>query len=484
MSIDINMIIEYVKYLIEVSVLVGLGMLVYRMYANQSKENKTVKKQAFTDQLTGRGNRYMFQNALDKLIAKKKKFAVCFMDLDGFKQINDTMGHDAGDELLIALSNTFESKLPKNATAYRLGGDEFSIVIENIKTVEDITKLLDNLKKELNEPFDIAGTKISLQYSLGVAIYPEDADNRTDLLKYADDAMYYIKEHGKNGYYFHNKSLKAKLENDTKMQADLKKAFEENQFNFSMQPRINVKDASLLCFEALLYWNHPVLGKLTSDYFIKQADEMALTIKLDQYVLEKVCDKLEELKEKGFKNIEMAVNISNRHVVKKEFIDRLCEILNEHNIQKGEIKLELTGSIEANKVENYKIMFERLRNCGAEIVVNNIEIKYETLALFKDLQIDEIKLSSFYVAESSKLPVEVLENIVALCKNLDYKVILGRIDEDCELANAIKSGADSIQGNLIFKAMDEEFVETFLNEYSNYKNRIENIIIMANKRRK
>lgn len=482
MNIDIGIIASYAKYLIEVSILIGIGMLLYKLYtADKSKENKIVKKQAFTDQLTGRGNRYMFQDALDKLISKNKKFAVCFMDLDGFKQINDTMGHDAGDELLIALSNTFESKLPKNATAYRLGGDEFSIVIENIKTVADITALLDNLKNELNEPFNIAGTNISLQYSLGVAIYPEDADNRTDLLKYADDAMYYIKEHGKNGYYFHNKSLRAKLENDTKMQTDLKKAFSEGEFNFSMQPRINVKDTSALCFEALLYWNHPVLGKLTSDYFIKQADEIALTIKLDQYVLEKVCEKLDELKKKGFKNIQMAVNISNRHVVKKEFIDKLCEILNEHNIQKGEIKLELTGSIEPSRIENYKIMFERLRNSGAEIVINNIEVKYETLALFKDLQIDEIKLSSVYVSESSKLPVEVLKNIVSLCKNLDYKVILGKIDEDCELENAIKSGADSIQGNLIFKSMDEDLVEAFLNEYSNYKNRIENIIINAGK---
>ena len=181
-------------YLIEVTILVVIGMLSYKLFElDKNKENKIVKKQALTDQLTGRGNRYMFQQVLDKLISKKKKFAVCFMDLDGFKQINDTMGHDAGDELLIALSNTFESKLPKNATAYRLGGDEFSIVIEGIKTVADITELLDNLKKELNVPLNIDGTSISLQYSLGVSIFPEDADNRTDLLKYADDAMYYIK---------------------------------------------------------------------------------------------------------------------------------------------------------------------------------------------------------------------------------------------------------------------------------------------------
>ena len=480
LNIDANLIYTYLVYLLEVSALIIIGMLVYKLFEfDKNKENKIVKKQALTDQLTGRGNRYMFQAVLDKLIAKKKKFAVCFMDLDGFKQINDTMGHDAGDELLVALSNTFESKLPKNATAYRLGGDEFSIIIEDIKTVADITTLLDNLKEELNVPFTIENTNITLQYSLGVAIYPEDADNRQDLLTYADDAMYYIKEHGKNGYYFHNKSLKAKLENDTKMQADLKKAFENNEFNFSMQPRIDTKDINKICFEALLYWSHPVLGKLTSEYFIKQADEIALTIKLDQYILDKVCTKLEDLKQKGFKNIQMAVNISNRHMVKKEFIDKLCDILNKHNIEKGEIVIELTDTIEVSKIENYKVMFERLKTSGAEIVVNNLEVKYESLALFQDLQIDAIKLSSIYVAENSKFSVDILENIVKVCKNLNYNVIIGRIDEECELENSIRSGADSIQGNLIFKSMDEELVETFLNEYGNYKNRIEKIIINA-----
>lgn len=478
MNINPSDITTFIMYLIETSTLIIIGMLSYKLFElDKNKENKIVKKQALTDQLTGRGNRYMFQQVLDKLISKKKKFAVCFMDLDGFKQINDTMGHDAGDELLVSLSNTFESKLPKNATAYRLGGDEFSIVIEDIKTVADITALLDNLKAELNEPFNIDGTSISLQYSLGVAIFPEDADNRQDLLKYADDAMYYIKEHGKNGYYFHNKSLKAKLENDTKMQADLKKAFINNEFGFSMQPRINVKDISNICFEALLYWKHPVLGKLTSDYFIKQADEIALTIKLDQYILEKVCNKLNELKEKGFKNIKMAVNISNRHMVKKEFVDKLCEILNQNNIEKGEIQIELTDTIDIGKIENYKVMFERLKESGASIIVNNVEIKYDAISTFKELQIDEIKLASTYVSETSKLPVEILENIVKLCKSLDYKVTIGKIDEECELENAIKSGTDNIQGNLIFKAMEGELIETFLNEYGNYKNRIENIII-------
>mgnify|MGYP004503917729 FL=1 len=457
-----------------------IGMLVFRLFMEtRIRKSKLVSKQAYTDQLTGRGNRYMFLSILDKLIAKKKKFAVCFMDLDGFKQINDSMGHDAGDELLVALANAFELKLPKNATAYRLGGDEFAIVIEKIKTTEDVTNVLDDLKEYFKTPFIIDNTSISLQYSLGISMYPEDATTRQELVMYADDAMYYIKEHGKNDYYFHNKVLRTKIENKNKMQNDLKVAYENKQFGVDFQPRIDVNDTSKLCFEALLYWNHPVLGKITSAYFIKQADEMALTIKLDQYVLEETCKKLNYFKQNGHNNVKLSVNISNRHSYKKNFVDKLCNILNEYKVDPGDIQIELIDTIETTKIENYKLMFEKLKECGADIIVNNLEITYEAMNLYIDLPIDEVKLSSRYTFNDSNMENEVVENVINLCKALNYKVIMTKLETEKELNLAIKKGADKIQGNVLFKKMDDELIDEFLNEYSNYKNKIDNIILSA-----
>ena len=387
-----------INKLIEVAIYIISGMVIYRLLDfRKHKENKKVKEQAYTDQLTGRGNRYKFNSVIDKLIIKDKKFAICFMDLDGFKQINDTMGHDAGDKLLIALANTFDENLPKNATAYRLGGDEFAIVIEKIKTTDDVTKLLDDLREKFKTPINIDGTNITLEYSLGIAMYPEDAVNRKDLVMYADDAMYYIKSHGKNDYYFHNKALRAKLENDNRMQKDLKEAYEKGQFGIDLQPRININNTKQICFEALLYWNHPVLGKLPSSYFIKQADEMALTIKLDEYFLDLVCRELNYYKELGYNDIQMAMNISNRHASNKDFVDKLCKILNENMIEPGNIKIELTDNLEIEKIEDYKLLFEKLKECGADIIINNFELKYESLQLFNDLPIDEIKISSLFI---------------------------------------------------------------------------------------
>lgn len=461
----------------EIFLLVILGFVLYQLINYRKIRKREIeKKQAYTDQLTGRGNRYLFLSVLDKLIKKGNKFAVCFMDLDGFKQINDTMGHDAGDELLVYLARTFDEKLPSNAVAYRLGGDEFSIVIQNIKTTRDITKVLDYMKKQLEEPIMIQGTSISLQYSLGISVFPEDAKTKTELIMYADDAMYYIKENGKNGYYFHNKSLKAKLDNKNKMEKDLKEAYDKNEFSISLQPRINLNDMDNICFEVLLYWNHPVLGKLDSDYFIKQADEMGIIVKLDRFVLENMCKKLTELKNNGYTNIQMAVNISTRHFMKDDFTNELCKILEKYNVSKGEVILELTNNIDLKKINMYSSMFEKLKKSGAKISINNFNIKYEDMILYNNLNIDEIKLYAKYMSKESDLNDNCLENVIKLSKDLESEITICCIETKEQLEKAIKYGADKVQGFFLFNKMYDEYISDVIKKYDNLKEKVYKVI--------
>lgn len=464
-------------HIAEIFLLVILGFVLYQLINYRKIRKREIeKKQAYTDQLTGRGNRYLFLSVLDKLIKKGNKFAVCFMDLDGFKQINDTMGHDAGDELLVYLARTFDEKLPSNAVAYRLGGDEFSIVIQNIKTTRDITKVLDYMKKQLEEPIMIQGTSISLQYSLGISVFPEDAKTKTELIMYADDAMYYIKENGKNGYYFHNKSLKAKLDNKNKMEKDLKEAYDKNEFSISLQPRINLNDMDNICFEALLYWNHPVLGKLDSDYFIKQADEMGIIVKLDRFVLENMCKKLTELKNNGYTNIQMAVNISTRHFMKDDFTNELCKILEKNNVSKGEVILELTNNIDLKKINMYSSMFEKLKKSGAKISINNFNIKYEDMILYNNLNIDEIKLYAKYMSKESDLNDNCLENVIKLSKDLGSEITICCIETKEQLEKAIKYGADKVQGFFLFNKMYDEYISDVIKKYDNLKEKVYKVI--------
>lgn len=461
----------------EIFLLVILGFVLYQLINYRKIRKREIeKKQAYTDQLTGRGNRYLFLSVLDKLIKKGNKFAVCFMDLDGFKQINDTMGHDAGDELLVYLARTFDEKLPLNAVAYRLGGDEFSIVIQNIKTTRDITKVLDYMKKQLEEPIMIQGTSISLQYSLGISVFPEDATTKSELIMYADDAMYYIKENGKNGYYFHNKSLKAKLDNKNKMEKDLKEAYDKNEFSISLQPRINLNDMDNICFEALLYWNHPVLGRLDSDYFIKQADEMGIIVKLDRFVLENMCKKLTELKNNGYTNIQMAVNISTRHFMKDDFTNELCKILEKNNVSKGEVILELTNNIDLKKINMYRSMFEKLKKSGAKISINNFNIKYEDMILYNNLNIDEVKLYAKYMSKESDLNDDCLENVIKLSKDLGSEITICCIETKEQLEKAIKYGADKVQGFFLFNKMYDEYISDVIKKYDNLKEKVYKVI--------
>ena len=474
---------EYKEILIEVlkAVIVAIAaVLGYKLITRDYGKSSKVRRQAYTDELTGKGNRYLFYSDLDKLIEQNKNIAVGFMDLDGFKQINDALGHDIGDEVLKNMALKFDEALPANARAYRLGGDEFAIIINQINSKEEVILILENLKSAMNKPMMIDNNNISIEYSLGVVLSIDKRYERKDLVNYADNAMYYIKEHGGNDYYFHNDSLKAQLDNNIKMESDLKRAYENGEFGISLQPRINVSDTSKIGFEALLNWNHPVLGQLEAAYFINQADIMGLTIKLDEYVLKTVCEKIIDFKDKGYDNVQIAVNISNKNAFKKEFVDTICDIISSYELPENSLQVEMTGNLEINKLETYKLMFERLKSIGVNIIINNFEIKPESLEVFKELPIDEVKISAG-ILSSDLINDVVFTDLLKLSKDLGYKVIVGKISDDKKLVKAITNNADKIQGNFLFKKMDENLAEEVLANYGTYRLRIEEIIANARK---
>ena len=472
-----EIIIEVLKIVIIAIISVLLYMLCTR--GNRKKEKK-VRKQAYTDELTGKGNRYLLYLDLDRLIDQEKNIAVCFMDLDSFKQINDALGHEAGDEVLKEIANKFDEALPNNAKAYRLGGDEFAIVIDQISTKEEVIRILESLKAVMSKPVIIDNNTISIEYSLGVVVSIDEKYSRKDLINYADNAMYYIKEHGGNDYYFHNESLKAKFENNIKMEKDLKQAYENNEFGIDLQPRINVNDTSKVGFEALLTWNHSVLGSLDAAYFITQAEAMGLTIKLDEYVLKAVCERIIDFKNKGYDNVQIAVNISNKNAFKKEFIDTICDIISSYELPEKSLQIEMTGNLETNRLETYKVMFERLKEVGVDVIINNFEIRQESLELFAELPIDEVKISS-NILSSENIDEKVFSDLIKLSKDLGYKVIVGKVNDDRKLVKAITNNADKIQGNFLFKKMNESLAEEVLANYGTYRLRIEEIIINAKK---
>lgn len=463
----------YVQLIATLS-LICLGMILYRYsILYKLREGKVVSKAAYTDALTGKGNRYRFNQEMAKLVENiDNKFALCFLDLDGFKHINDNMGHDAGDELLIKLSDTLQGAMPEGGEVFRLGGDEFAIVFNNIKDRAEVEEKVKKVNLAVKEPMKVRDTYINLEYSLGIAIFPEDSTDRVELTNFADAAMYHVKETGKNGYYFHNASLKAKLENKSKMENDLRKAYENGEFDIDFQPRINVKDENEMWLEALLYWNHSTLGKLRAQYFIDYIESIGLIINVDEIVLEKAIDKLLELKAKGYSNVKIAINLSLRHFMRGDFIDRVCRILEKKNFDHGSLMIEITDLIDETKIEDYKLKMDRIKEYGVKISVNNLDVKYEIMSLFKKLPVDEVKVSAEYVEKSSAFNSSVLSDIVELGKDLYYEVTVVKVENDRELDRALKCKVDKVQGNYIYRPIDEQELFEFLNNYADIRKKV------------
>lgn len=463
MSIELStMIIQVVSgFLIFI-----LGMMVYG-YAAKSKlkESKDAAHAAYIDALTGLGNRHKFNKTINEMVKHEdKKFALCFLDLDDFKHINDNMGHDAGDELLIELGRRLVDGVADHGQVFRLGGDEYALIIQNAETKADVETIVKRVQKNVVKPVDIRGNKVNLEYSLGVAMFPDDTKDSVQLVSYADSAMYHIKERGKSDYYFHNPALRAQTENKKRMEMELKEAFENKEFGIDFQPRINLKNPKEIWLETFLYWNHKALGKLRAEYFLKFAESIGLIIKIDELMIEQAIAKLNEFKQKGFDNVNMAMNISLRHFQRKDFVERLCKIFEQNKFEPGSIMLEITNNIEIDKIESYKLMFDKIKKYGVKISVSNFEIKHEVMDMFRRLQIDEIKISSKYLDSNSIFSPNVLKDIVTLSKDLGYEIVITRIEDEETLNKVVKLKVDMIQGNYLSNLMDEQKLLAFLEQ--------------------
>lgn len=470
---NINSVNTVILQLIIALIMFLLGIITcgYRV-RKKIKANKMFMHAAFVDALTGLGNRHKFNMELqEKIKHKQSRFALCFLDLDDFKHINDNMGHDAGDELLIVLGKRLEEAISGFGKVYRLGGDEYALIIEKADSKHEVENIVQKVQKSVLKPIEIKENKINLEYSLGISMFPDDTTNSVELINYADAAMYYIKESGKSNYYFHNKALKSQMDSKNKIEKELKIAYANNQFGLDYQPRLNLNNTDDIWLETFLFWNHPVLGKLKAEYFIKNTEVMGLIIQIDEFMIEKAINTASKLKKAGIDNVHVAINVSIRHFQRKDFTDKLCEILEKNKIIPGTIMFEITDTVNTDKIEDYKRSFDRIKEYGVNISVNNLEIKYDTLNMLKRLPIDEVKVSAEYLMSNSIFEFDVLKDIVAFCKDLKYRVIMTRIEDERSFKASISLKADMIQGNyihgLILEDDLEENIKRFVKHFNN-----------------
>jgi len=389
---------------------------------------------AHHDVLTGLPNRSLLtarlQHALQIANRQPTLLAVCFFDIDNFKHINDSYGHDVGDELLINLATLIGDVIRKQDTLARLGGDEFVLVLENIRDKTEVAVIIEKILTSFNLPMDIEGHRLSVTTSIGISLYPQDGLDVNSLIKYADTAMYQAKGNGKNTYAFYADHMTEELMERVYIQRDLKTALEENQFEVFYQPQVNLQTNKTIGLEALVRWNHPEKGLVMPNEFIKFAEESNSIKEIGYLVLKRACLDIKELHEEGLFDGYVAVNVSAVQLKDRGFIPMLVELIDETGIKPEWLELELTESVVMNESKEGISMLNSLNQLGVKIAIDDFGTGYSSLSYLSELPFDKLKIDMSFIRNvlSDEKARTVAEAIIQLSNSMKMTTLAEGIE--------------------------------------------------------
>ncbi|MGJ7912431.1 putative bifunctional diguanylate cyclase/phosphodiesterase [Neobacillus sp. LXY-1] len=387
---------------------------------------KKIENLAHYDPLTHLPNRNLFQTRIEQELKKARvkgsSFSLMYIDLDRFKYVNDSLGHDCGDMLLKQVANRLKESVGKSATVARIGGDEFAIILLE----SDPTKLEIFAQEILNRfetSFDINGNFLYTTPSMGITIYPEGGKNMKELLKSADAAMYLAKEEGKNNFKFFNHKLNEAISKKIKLETRLRAGLEENNFSLNYQPQVELRTGKTIGFEALLRWNDPELGMVSPVDFIPVAEESGLIEPIGKWVLETACRQLVEWQQMGMENVSMSVNASIRQFQNPNYVHEVQTTLAETNLNPKYLKIEITESVLQNINKTKKIL-DQLRGLGIQIAIDDFGTGYSSLSYLKDLPVSCLKIDKAFIDELSvNKEGPIVKTIIDMGRNMNFMVI-------------------------------------------------------------
>jgi len=440
----------------------------YISWKDITKQVDTEEKldyQAHHDTLTGLPNRLLFNDRLGHSleVAKRenKKVALLFIDLDNFKKINDTLGHNSGDKVLISISNRIKENIRMNDTLSRIGGDEFTIIMENVSDLADIKVMTSKILLELKKPITIEGHTFYISCSIGVSLYPDHGLTKGELVKYADVAMYTAKNEGKNNCQFYSEDMTEMAYEKVKMEEDLRNAIKNNEFVLHYQPQIDIKSGKLVGVEALIRWIHK--GKMIRpDLFLPLATETGLIIEIDEWVMKTALKQTKEWHNKGyFEGNLLALNLSIRQLMSDSFFNHLKESLEEIDYKPEWLELEITeGEMMSNPEEAIKKL-EVLKGMGIKIAIDDFGTGYSSLAYLKELPVDILKIDKSFIdgIPNNSNDVAIVNVIISLAKNLGLKTIAEGVETEEQSQFLKENDCDIIQGYFYSKPILGEEIE-------------------------
>ncbi|OPJ63910.1 sensor domain-containing protein [Clostridium chromiireducens] len=431
------------------------------------KTQKISSESVYYDSLTKLPNRVLFlmdiKDILDKTIKLNKEGAIIFIDLDNFKAINDTLGHDYGDLMLKVFSQLLSICVKDYGRVYRVGGDEFIVLIEKINSIENLKKFCDTLLNYCKKPFELNEKQIYVTASIGISLFPQDSADMNDLMRFADLAMFKSKEYGKNTYTFFEEALSKAYSRRILIEVELKESIKNEELFIVYQPQVDALENRIVAFEALLRWNSKKLGFVSPAEFIPIAEESGIIVDIGEWVLDKVCKKIREFKDKKYEFNNIAVNVSPIQIKETNFKDKIIKVCKENEIPLNLLEIEITEST-LIKLNNQKIAdLHELINKDINISIDDFGTGYSSLSYLTVLPINTLKIDKSFIdnIESEKNRA-VIECILNLSKSLKYKVIAEGVELREQLQVLMNLGCNVIQGYYFSKPVCEDELEEMM----------------------
>ncbi len=444
--------------------------LIGGIYSDITEHKKTQNKLnilAHYDILTNLPNRVLFQDRLTHSLSKaartKTKVVLMFIDLDNFKTINDTLGHDYGDMLLVGVAKRLKEILRSEDTISRLGGDEFTIILDDVKDDTYPSIVAQKIIDTLSEPFELKNEIAYIGASIGIAIYPDDGDTKELLIKNADTAMYRAKNEGKNIFKYFTEEMNAESYEKLKLSNDLRNAIENNQLKLYYQPIVNTQKHTLIAFEALVRWEHPKLGLITPDGFINIAEEGGFMSKVGTWVLRKACQRIKIMQNANL-NIKVAVNISSKQLTQNHLEETIKNLVDEIGIDPTLLELEVTESFLMENLQSVEKTLVNLKAMGINTAIDDFGTGYSSLSYLKKLPISKLKIDKSFIDD---IPydlddMEIASTIISMAKQLSLEVIAEGVETEEQIEFLKSKGCYNMQGYYFSKAIAENKLNDFL----------------------
>jgi len=443
------------------------------------KAEESIRQLAYYDTITGLPNRDLFKEhlsmALHHASRNKEKIAIMFLDLDNFKRVNDSLGHEAGDKLLKIISERLHDSVRSSdlaardttnidASVARLGGDEFTVMLSGLHGVEHVEMIAQRILKRIAEPVMLSSNRLSVSSSIGIAMYPEDGDDIETLLKSADAAMYEVKSQGRNGVFFYDDALRQQSHDRVQLESELYQALENNQLTLFYQPKVDANTYEVLGFEALIRWMHPQRGMISPMDFIPVAEDTGLIIPMGKWVIKEACHQYRAWRDMDAPRVSISVNLSAHQFADKHLLSAIRDILVETNMPPQYLEFEITETVLMQDADAALQILNAMKDMGLKVSIDDFGTGYSSISYLKNFPADVLKIDRSFIKDlpDDEQDATITNAIILLAKALNLGIVAEGVETEAQLQWLQNKQCDQIQGFLFSPPVPAEKAFTML----------------------